>query len=135
MEADNLSGNVEITSGESASSAAAAVETSNSADGKIVVNFVAVASAPQLKKRKFRVAASQNFVTLTAFLYKQLKSVMVTAAESTAPASRRQGSDAIFAYICNSFMPCPDESLQSLYDVFGADGVLTIHYCLTPAYG
>ncbi|XP_014615985.1 PREDICTED: autophagy protein 12-like isoform X3 [Polistes canadensis] len=40
-----------------------------------------------------------------------------------------------FLYVNQTFAPAPDQTLKNLYDCYGADGKLIIHYCKSPAWG
>jgi ubiquitin-like protein ATG12 len=87
---------------------------------KVVVNLSAVGSAPQLKQTKFKIGGEQTFASIVSFLRKQL---------------RLRPEDSVFAYCMSAFSPAPDTTVADLNAAFGAQNVLTIHYCLTPAYG
>ena len=40
-----------------------------------------------------------------------------------------------FLYCCSAFAPPPDELVGDVAACFAADGVLTLNYCMTPAWG
>ena len=40
-----------------------------------------------------------------------------------------------FVYVNQSFAPAPDQVVRNLYECFGSDGKLVLHYCRTQAWG
>ncbi|CAG5093635.1 Similar to Atg12: Ubiquitin-like protein ATG12 (Rattus norvegicus) [Cotesia congregata] len=40
-----------------------------------------------------------------------------------------------FLYINQTFAPAPDQTVKNLYDCYGTDGKLIIHYCKSQAWG
>jgi hypothetical protein len=50
-------------------------------------------------------------------------------------ASTVASSTSVFVYVCQAFSPSLDTPLRSLYDCFGTDGVLVLHYSLVQAWG
>lgn len=88
---------------------------------KVKVHFVAVGSAPLMKKTKFQIGADQRFGAVTAFLRKMLK-------------LNGTGSS-LFLYCSSAFVPSPDELLAELNDCFSVRGELVIHYSLQEAWG
>lgn len=40
-----------------------------------------------------------------------------------------------FLYVNQSFAPAPDQLVRNLYQCFGSDGKLVLHYCRTQAWG
>uniref|UniRef100_A0A8C5UBA8 Ubiquitin-like protein ATG12 n=1 Tax=Malurus cyaneus samueli TaxID=2593467 RepID=A0A8C5UBA8_9PASS len=40
-----------------------------------------------------------------------------------------------FIYVNQSFAPSPDQEVGTLYECFGSDGKLVLHYCKTQAWG
>jgi ubiquitin-like protein ATG12 len=86
---------------------------------KVKVHFVAVGSAPIMKKTKFQIDADQRFAAVTSFLRKMLK---------------LKGSS-LFLYCNSAFVPAPDELVGDLNDCFSVRGELVIHYSLQEAWG
>jgi len=86
---------------------------------KVKVHFVAVGSAPILKKTKFLISSQQRFVSVTAFLRKMLR--------LDAPDSSNKGSS-LFLYCNSAFLPGPEELVGDLRDCFQIRGELVIHY-------
>merc|ERR1712232_164327 len=89
---------------------------------KVKIHFIAVGSAPLMKRSKFQIGADQPFSAVNMFLRKQLK---------------LQESNSLFLYINAAFSPSPDESIQDLQQSFFSKpaGELKIHYSLQEAWG
>ena len=92
----------------------------SSAVDKVKVHFVAVGSAPIMKRTKFQIGADQRFAAVVAFLRKMLK---------------LQDSSALFLYIQSAFVPSPEENVGDLRDIFSVRDELVIHYSLQEAWG
>jgi ubiquitin-like protein ATG12 len=90
-------------------------------NNKVKVHFVAVGSAPIMKKTKFQLGADQRFAAVTMFLRKMLK--MAGTGSS------------LFLYCNSSFVPSPDELVGDLNDCFSVRGELVIHYSFQEAWG
>jgi ubiquitin-like protein ATG12 len=88
---------------------------------KIKVHFVAVGSAPLMKKTKFSIGADQRFAAVATFLRKMLK--------------LNETGSSLFLYCSSCFVPSPDELLAELNDAFSVRGELVIHYSLQEAWG
>mmetsp|Transcript_48960 Transcript_48960/g.118562 ORF Transcript_48960/g.118562 Transcript_48960/m.118562 type:complete len:94 (+) Transcript_48960:2153-2434(+) len=87
---------------------------------KVKIHFLAVGSAPILKKTKFQVSRDQRFGSLTQFLRKVLK---------------LQPGDSLFLYLQSAFCPGPDELVGDLDSCFSKRGELVVHYSLQQAWG
>jgi ubiquitin-like protein ATG12 len=96
------------------------VASTTTTNNKVKVHFVAVGSAPIMKKTKFQIAADQRFSSVTAFLYKMLK---------------LPSSSALFLYCSHAFVPGPESLLADLTDCFSVRDELIIHYSLQEAWG
>jgi ubiquitin-like protein ATG12 len=94
----------------------AAVDSSN----KVKVHFVAVGSAPILKKTKFQIGADQRFTSVISFLRKILK---------------LQTDAALFLYCSSAFVPAPDQLVGELRDAFAVRDELVIQYSIQEAWG
>ncbi|KAL7469643.1 hypothetical protein ACHAXS_009910 [Conticribra weissflogii] len=94
---------------------------------KIKVHFVAVGSAPILKKSKFIMSSNDQFARAIEFVRKLLK--------RGASAGNNVSSSSLFLYINSAFVPSPDERIGDLFDCFGVRGELVIHYSLQEAWG
>jgi ubiquitin-like protein ATG12 len=88
---------------------------------KVKVHFVAVGSAPLMKKTKFQISADQRFAAVISFLRKMLKLT--------------DSGSSLFLYCNSAFMPSPDELLRDLNECFSIRGELVIHYSLQEAWG
>lgn len=40
-----------------------------------------------------------------------------------------------FVYLRSAFAPCLDDTVRSLYNTYGEEGRLVVHYATTPAWG
>ena len=89
-------------------------------EGKVKVHFVAVGSAPILKKAKFQIATNQRFSTVISFLRKMLK---------------LPNASSLFLYCHSAFCPAPDQLVGDLKDGFALRDELVIHYSLQEAWG
>mmetsp|Transcript_39716 Transcript_39716/g.45239 ORF Transcript_39716/g.45239 Transcript_39716/m.45239 type:complete len:90 (+) Transcript_39716:59-328(+) len=87
---------------------------------KVKVHFVAVGSAPIMKKNKFQISADQPVASITSFLRKML---------------RIGSGESLFLYCNSAFTPSPDELLKDLRDCFAVRDELVIHYSLQEAWG
>lgn len=92
----------------------------NANQEKVKVHFVAVGSAPILKKAKFQISAHQPFYAVTTFLRKMLKLA---------------DGAALFLYIQSAFCPGPEEIIGDVQKSFGVREELVIHYAIQEAWG
>uniref|UniRef100_A0A6U2ITK3 Ubiquitin-like protein ATG12 n=1 Tax=Pseudictyota dubia TaxID=2749911 RepID=A0A6U2ITK3_9STRA len=126
---------IERSAGEEGAAAAAATSKSASdttgsspakppagGGGKVKVHFVAVGSAPLMKKTKFAVASDQRFAFVASFLRRMLK-------------LGTDSGDSLFLYVNSAFVPSPDELLGDLNECFSVRGELVVHYALQEAWG
>ncbi|XP_041038587.1 ubiquitin-like protein ATG12 isoform X1 [Carcharodon carcharias] len=102
------------------SSTVAAEEAQAELKKKIDVLLKAVGDTPIMKQKKWAVERSRTIQGLGQFIKKFLK---VDAAEQ------------LFIYVNQSFAPSPDQDVGSLYECFGSDGKLVLHYCKSQAWG
>ena len=86
-------------------------------EAKVIIMFKAVGDAPLLKQSKFKTLGSEPLRKIVDFLRKQIQ------------------RDAVFVYLKSSFAPGMEDSIQSLFDAYGEDGKLVLHYATVPAYG
>jgi ubiquitin-like protein ATG12 len=86
---------------------------------KYKILFVAVGSAPMLKKNKFMLPGKEEFHTLQARLKRMLK----------LPTSSN-----LYLYINQSFIPSPEDLIGDLGDLFCVGEELQIHYSLQEAF-
>ncbi|ESO89135.1 hypothetical protein LOTGIDRAFT_106494, partial [Lottia gigantea] len=76
--------------------------------------------APIMKKKKWAVDRNKAVGWVSEFIKRYLK---FTA------------TDSLFLYVNQSFSPSPDTEIGVLFDCFGSDGKLVLHYCKTQAWG
>lgn len=76
--------------------------------------------APIMTKRKWTVDRTKKISWVADFIKKYIKS---------------DPSESLFLYVNQSFAPAPDTDLGSIFDCFGSDGKLVLHYCRTQAWG
>jgi ubiquitin-like protein ATG12 len=89
---------------------------------KVKVHFVAVGSAPIMKKTKFQISADQRFSAVVAFLRKMLK-------------LSGDGNGSLFLYVQSAFVPSHEELIGDLRDCFSVRDELVIHYSIQEAWG
>jgi len=87
---------------------------------KVEVLLKAAGDAPIMVKKKWVVDGSKQVAYIIEFIRKYIKC---------------EPQDSLFVYVGQCFAPTPDQTLQNLYDCFGADGKLVLHYCKTQAWG
>jgi ubiquitin-like protein ATG12 len=92
----------------------------SSSSAKLKVHFVAVGSAPMMKKTKFQIGADQTVASVHTFLRKMLQ---------------LNSHDALFLYCSSAFCPGPEEMVQDLHACFSVRDELVIHYSLQEAWG
>ncbi|KAL5017977.1 hypothetical protein ScPMuIL_003699 [Solemya velum] len=76
--------------------------------------------APIMKKKKWAVEYCKKVSWISEFLRKYLKF---------------EPSESIFLYVNQSFSPAPDTEVGTLFECFGSDGKLVLHYCKSAAWG
>mmetsp|Transcript_23150 Transcript_23150/g.32357 ORF Transcript_23150/g.32357 Transcript_23150/m.32357 type:complete len:109 (-) Transcript_23150:320-646(-) len=77
-------------------------------------------NTPILKRKKFKVKASNQFSSIISFLRKNLNC-------ST--------SDSVFLYCAQSFSPSPEEVIEDLFNCFQINNELAVYYCTTNCWG
>ncbi|KAJ7382587.1 Ubiquitin-like protein [Desmophyllum pertusum] len=87
---------------------------------KVEVLLKAAGDAPIMMRKKWQVDGSKQVAYIIEFIKKYIKC---------------EPQDSLFVYVGQCFAPTPDQTLQNLYDCFGADGKLVLHYCKTQAWG
>uniref|UniRef100_A0A8D2LIH8 Ubiquitin-like protein ATG12 n=1 Tax=Varanus komodoensis TaxID=61221 RepID=A0A8D2LIH8_VARKO len=86
----------------------------------IDVLLKAVGDTPIMKTKKWTVERTRTIQGLIDFIKKFLKLV---------------ASEQLFIYVNQSFAPSPDQEVGTLYECFGSDGKLVLHYCKSQAWG
>ncbi|XP_003259907.1 ubiquitin-like protein ATG12 isoform X1 [Nomascus leucogenys] len=113
----------ETTTPEPPSSAAVSPGTEEPAGDtkkKIDILLKAVGDTPIMKTKKWAVERTRTIQGLIDFIKKFLKLM---------------ASEQLFIYVNQSFAPSPDQEVGTLYECFGSDGKLVLHYCKSQAWG
>uniref|UniRef100_A0A8C6SGA1 Ubiquitin-like protein ATG12 n=1 Tax=Neogobius melanostomus TaxID=47308 RepID=A0A8C6SGA1_9GOBI len=87
---------------------------------KIDVLLKAVGDAPIMKQKKWSMERGRTVQSLAQFISKFLKF---------------DANEQLFIYVNQSFAPSPDQEVGVLFDCFGSDGKLVLHYCKSQAWG
>ncbi|XP_075230614.1 autophagy-related 12 isoform X2 [Lycorma delicatula] len=87
---------------------------------KIDILLKATGNAPIMKKKKWAVDPERKIGCLIDFIKKYLK---------------LEPSDSLFLYVNQAFAPSPDQTVKNVFDCFGTDGKLILHYCKSQAWG
>ncbi|XP_006867689.1 PREDICTED: ubiquitin-like protein ATG12-like isoform X1 [Chrysochloris asiatica] len=95
-------------------------EPARDAKKKIDILLKAVRDTPIMKTKKWAVERTRTIQRLIDFIKKFLKLV---------------ASEQLFIYVNQSFAPSPDQEIGPLYECFGSDGKLVLHYCKSQAWG
>lgn len=95
-------------------------EPAGDARKKIDVLLKAVGDTPIMRTKKWAVERTRTIQGLVDFIKKFLKLM---------------ASEQLFIYVNQSFAPSPDQEVGTLYECFGSDGKLVLHYCKTQAWG
>ncbi|XP_041088191.1 ubiquitin-like protein ATG12 isoform X2 [Polyodon spathula] len=109
-------------SAEPSAETAAVEETVGIADEKKKIDILlkAVGDAPIMKTKKWSVERSRTVQALGLFIKKFLK---------------LEPAEQLFIYVNQSFAPSPDQEVGTLFECFGSDGKLVLHYCKSQAWG
>lgn len=94
--------------------------TSKDQSYKIDVLLKPAGDAPIMKKKKWAVERNKQISWICAFIKKYI---------------RCDPTDSLFLYVNQSFSPSPDTEIGSVFDCFGSDGKLVLHYCKSQAWG
>ncbi|KAM4703992.1 ubiquitin-like protein ATG12 [Rhinophrynus dorsalis] len=98
----------------------AARETICETKRKIDVLLKAVGDTPIMKNKKWTIERTRTVQGLMDFIKKYLK---------------LDSAEQLFIYVNQSFAPSPDQEVGTLYECFGSDGKLVLHYCKSQAWG
>ncbi|XP_023671211.1 ubiquitin-like protein ATG12 [Paramormyrops kingsleyae] len=93
---------------------------SNEEKKKIDVLLKAVGDTPIMKTKKWAVERGRTVQSLSLFISRFLK---------------LEPSEQLFIYVNQSFAPSPDQEVGVLFECFGSDGKLVLHYCKSQAWG
>ncbi|XP_037129352.1 ubiquitin-like protein ATG12 [Syngnathus acus] len=94
--------------------------TTNEEKKKIDVLLKAVGDTPIMKTKKWAVERSRTVQSLSQFIARFLK---------------MDANEQLFIYVNQSFAPSPDQEVGILFDCFGSDSKLVLHYCKSQAWG
>ncbi|KAK7794791.1 hypothetical protein R5R35_004130 [Gryllus longicercus] len=87
---------------------------------KIDIFLKATGNAPIMKIKKWAVPPERTIGKIIEFMRKYL---------------HLDSKESLFLYINQAFAPSPDQTVRNLYDCYGTDGKLVLHYCKSPAWG
>ncbi|CAF4845546.1 autophagy protein 12-like [Pieris napi] len=87
---------------------------------KVDILLKATGNAPIMKKKKWAVDAEKPIGWIVEFVRKYLK---------------LEADEKLFLYVNQTFAPSPDQIIKNLYECFGTDGKLVLHYCKSQAWG
>ncbi|XP_029494378.1 ubiquitin-like protein ATG12 [Oncorhynchus nerka] len=87
---------------------------------KIDVLLKAVGDTPIMKTKKWSVEKGRTVQSLSQFISRFLK---------------MEANEQLFIYVNQSFSPSPDQEVGVLFECFGSDGKLVLHYCKSQAWG
>uniref|UniRef100_A0A2M4C3P3 Ubiquitin-like protein ATG12 n=2 Tax=Anopheles marajoara TaxID=58244 RepID=A0A2M4C3P3_9DIPT len=87
---------------------------------KIDIVLHATGSAPILKQKKWSVDQEKPISAIIKFIHKYLK---------------LDQEERLFLYINQTFAPAPDQIIKNLYECYGTNGKLVLHYAKTQAWG
>ncbi|KAM9310415.1 ubiquitin-like protein ATG12 [Pholidichthys leucotaenia] len=87
---------------------------------KIDVLLKAVGDTPIMKTKKWSVDRMRTVQSLSQFISRFLK---------------LEAGEQLFIYVNQSFAPSPDQEVGVLFDCFGSDNKLVLHYCKSQAWG
>ncbi|XP_065310255.1 ubiquitin-like protein ATG12 [Dermacentor albipictus] len=96
------------------------VGANNGEKKKIDVLLKATGDAPIMLKRKWAVSPTSKVMDIADFVRRYLK---------------LDQSESLFLYINQAFAPSLDQEISNLYECFGSNGKLTLHYAKTHAWG
>ncbi|XP_023212534.1 ubiquitin-like protein ATG12 [Centruroides sculpturatus] len=92
----------------------------NISTDKINILLKATADAPIMKKKKWAVESTHKIGWIIEFIRRYLK---------------LDESESLFLYVNQAFAPSPDQEVRNIYECFGSDGKLVLHYAKTQAWG
>ncbi|XP_072029776.1 autophagy protein 12-like [Amphiura filiformis] len=87
---------------------------------KVDILLKATGDAPIMKKKKWAVDPNKKVGWVIDFIRKYIKC---------------DPSDSLFLYVNQTFAPSPDQEVRNLFECYGSDGKLVLHYCKSEAWG
>ncbi|XP_031643127.1 ubiquitin-like protein ATG12 isoform X1 [Oncorhynchus kisutch] len=104
---------------------------------KIDVLLKAVGDTPIMKTKKWSVEKGRTVQSLSQFISRFLK--MEANEQLLSSPCDMSGLPLLsvteFIYVNQSFSPSPDQEVGVLFECFGSDGKLVLHYCKSQAWG
>ncbi|CAL1528823.1 unnamed protein product [Lymnaea stagnalis] len=98
----------------------ASPDTKAKFNSKVDILLKPAGDAPIMKKKKWTVDRTKKICWVSDFIKKYIKN---------------EPSESLFLYVNQSYAPSPDTDIGSIFDCFGSDGKLVLHYCRTQAWG
>ncbi|XP_029049845.1 autophagy protein 12-like [Osmia bicornis bicornis] len=95
-------------------------QTASKDKTKIDILLKATANAPIMKQKRWTVSQDQCIGKISDFVRRYLK---------------LDSNEKLFLYVNQTFAPAPDQVVKNLYNCYGADGKLILHYCKSQAWG
>ncbi|CAM1312373.1 ATG12 (predicted) [Pycnogonum litorale] len=97
-------------------------EANESATEKLKIDILlkATGDAPIMKQKKWSVDPTKKISWIIEFIRRYLK---------------LDASESLFVYVNQAFAPSPDQDVKNLYECFGTEGKLILHYCKSQAWG
>ncbi|XP_003491206.1 autophagy protein 12-like [Bombus vosnesenskii] len=96
------------------------VQVASKDRAKIDILLKATGNAPIMKQKKWSVSQDYCIGRISDFIRRYLK---------------LDSNEKLFLYVNQTFAPAPDQVVKNLYDCYGADGKLILHYCKSQAWG
>lgn len=96
------------------------VQNTSKDKSKIDILLKATGNAPIMKQKKWTVSQDYCIGRISDFIRRYLK---------------LDSNEKLFLYVNQTFAPAPDQVVKNLYDCYGADGKLILHYCKSQAWG
>ncbi|XP_038067845.1 autophagy protein 12-like [Patiria miniata] len=87
---------------------------------KVDVLLKNTADAPIMAKKKWAVPRTRKVSWVIEFIRKYFKC---------------EQTDSLFLYVNQAFAPAPDQEIGNLFECYGSDGKLVLHYCMKEAWG
>ncbi|XP_071797105.1 autophagy protein 12-like [Asterias amurensis] len=87
---------------------------------KVDILLRATGDAPIMKKKRWAVDQSKKVTWVIDFIRKYIKC---------------EPSESLFLYVNQAFAPSPDQEIGNLFECYGSDGKLVLHYCKSEAWG
>ncbi|GAB1610177.1 ubiquitin-like protein ATG12 [Argonauta hians] len=112
--------NIETTPSPAAHSAVDGGTPAQQTKVKVDVLLKPAGDAPIMKKKRWAVERTMKVSSICEFIKKYIKC---------------DPADSMFLYVRQSFAPSLDTPVGSLFDCYGSDGKLVLHYCKTAAWG